>query len=188
MRSGLYELHRELLRTAVRAVEAGERVALFTRQSGRVAHGRRGAAVAADGEAAFRSHLGRDFPLDQPGRYGTVGGETSPYGIRLDVGYPRCDPAELVEAATRAMAGWRAAGTYARAGVAAEILRRLNGRGLEIAHAVHHTTGQGFATAYRLGGPAAHDRGLEAVAHALAESAAGPAPRAGRGRTPGAVP
>ncbi|MER5829176.1 aldehyde dehydrogenase family protein, partial [Streptomyces mirabilis] len=64
---------------------------------------------------------------------------------------------------------WRAAGPDARAGVAAEILARLNAASFEIAHAVQHTTGQAFVMAFQAGGPHAQDRGLEAVAYAWAE-------------------
>ena len=62
---------------------------------------------------------------------------------------------------------WRAAGPQGRAGVAAEILRRINARTFEMAHAVQHTTGQAFVMAFQAGGPHAQDRALEAVAYAL---------------------
>ncbi|MDV7223898.1 phenylacetic acid degradation protein PaaN, partial [Streptomyces prunicolor] len=64
---------------------------------------------------------------------------------------------------------WRDAGPDTRAGVAAEILARLNAASFEIAHAVQHTTGQAFVMAFQAGGPHAQDRGLEAVAYAWAE-------------------
>ena len=123
----------------------------------------------------FRSLLGRPFELGQPGELGRVRTESSPYGVGLAIDYPRCDPAELVAAAGRAAAGWRAAGPYQRAGLAVEILRRLNTRSHELALAVHHTTGQPLQAAFRAAGPRAQDRALEAVAQAFAESERVPA-------------
>jgi class 3 adenylate cyclase len=114
----------------------------------------------------FASLLGRPFDLDQPGELGRVATEFSPYGIAMGIGYPRCDPAVLVAAATRATAGWRAAGPSERAGLAVEILRRLNTRSHELALAVHHTTGQPPRAAFRAAGPRAQDRALETVAQA----------------------
>ncbi|MET0493955.1 MAG: phenylacetic acid degradation protein PaaN, partial [Actinoplanes sp.] len=61
------------------------------------------------------------------------------------------------------------------AGVAAEILRRINARIFELAHAVQHTTGQAFVMAFQAGGAHAQDRALEAIAVALAESTRVPA-------------
>ncbi|MEU9303256.1 aldehyde dehydrogenase family protein [Streptomyces sp. NPDC048269] len=123
----------------------------------------------------FGSLLGRPFDLDQPGELGRVRTESSPYGIDMGIGYPRCDPAALVAAAARATAGWRAAGTRRRAGLAVEMLRRLNTRSHELALAVHHTTGQPPQAAFWSAGPRAQDRALGAVALAFAESERVPA-------------
>jgi phenylacetic acid degradation protein paaN len=173
MRVGPYERHRELLQQTVRAVTAGECWAPFTRvgPDGTNA-GMRSARTA---EKVFGSLLGRAFELGQPGELGRVCTESSPYGIAMDIGYPRCDPAVLVAAAGRAMAGWRAAGPYQRAEVAVEMLRRLNTRSHELALAVHHTTGRSLAAAFRAAGPPAQDRALEVVARAFAESERVPA-------------
>ncbi|WP_405735709.1 phenylacetic acid degradation protein PaaN [Streptomyces sp. NBC_01537] len=162
-----YARHEDLLRQAVRAVDGDEYFSPFTKAPTVAAYGRR---AARRGESAFLSLLGDDFPLDQPADHGTAVTESSAYGIDLGIGYPSCEPGRLIGAATRAMAGWRAAGAHERAGVAAEILHRLSERSFEMAHAVHHTTGVAFATAHQSGGPHAQDRGLEAVARALAES------------------
>ncbi|MGW1025844.1 phenylacetic acid degradation protein PaaN [Streptomyces sp. NPDC002577] len=163
---GIYARHREVLDRAVRAIDAGERVSPFGSDGHAMPRGR----AAWLGEAAFQTLRGRVLDLDQPGARGTVATESSPYGIELGVSYPYCEPDELVRAAGRAMAGWRAAGPHERAGVAVEILHRLSDRSVDMTHALHHTTGQSFATAYRTGGPAALDRALQAVAHAFAES------------------
>jgi phenylacetic acid degradation protein paaN len=126
----------------------------------------------ATGRAAFEAYLGRTFPLQQPGTNDTVSTEKSPYGIDVGVSYPRVTAATvdaLIAATQAGMPAWRDAGPDARAGICLEILARLNARSHEIAHAVMHTSGQGYAMAFQAGGPHAQDRGLEAVAYAYAE-------------------
>lgn len=130
-----------------------------------------GETAAQDGLAAFQALQGKAFPLDQQGAQGQVGGEVSPYGPALGITYPRVPPQTLVVRAEAALESWREAGPRAWVGVALEILQRLNRRSFEIAHAVQHTTGQGFMMAFQAGGPHAQDRGLEAVAYAWQEMA-----------------
>ncbi|AVZ71448.1 phenylacetic acid degradation protein PaaN [Streptomyces lunaelactis] len=172
MRTGSFE-ERSLLEQAVQAAVSGASFTPFTEGLAGSVDRRRGAAHSAG--AVFRSMLGQDFCLGQPGARQGVGTESSPYGISLGVRYPRSEPGELVGAAVRAMAGWRAAGPRRRAELAVEVLCRLHDRSHEIAHALHHTTGQAYATAHRAGSLHAQDRGLEAVAHALAASTRTPA-------------
>ncbi|MBV7482274.1 phenylacetic acid degradation protein PaaN [Bordetella sp. BOR01] len=124
-----------------------------------------------DGRAAFEAQRGKAFPLELTGAQGTVGGEQSPYGFALDITYPRVPPATLVQNAGRALEQWRRAGPRTWVGVSLEILARLNKRSFEIAHAVQHTTGQGFMMAFQAGGPHAQDRGVEAVTYAWQEMA-----------------
>lgn len=123
------------------------------------------------GEAVFKAHLGQVFVL--PGHPGSASPvaveEVSPYGFALGISYPHLAPEEAVAAAKAAASTWREATADVRAGVAAEILARLNAASFEIAHAVQHTTGQPFVMAFQAGGPHAQDRGLEAVAYAWAE-------------------
>jgi len=128
-----------------------------------------GETAAQDGQAAFEALRGKDFPLDQPGAAGTVAGERSPFGFDLDIRYPKVAADVLVRQAEAALESWREAGPRAWVGVSLEILKRLNRRSFEIAHAVQHTTGQGFMMAFQAGGPHAQDRGLEAVAYAWQE-------------------
>ncbi|MGK5497764.1 phenylacetic acid degradation protein PaaN [Streptomyces sp. URMC 125] len=129
----------------------------------------------AAGERAFRRLLDTPFELDQPGRDGTVGpspaagGETSPYGFALGISYPHCDPAVLLPAMRAATADWRTATPEERAVVCAEILARINARSNEWAQAAMHTSGHGPVMAFHAGAVHAQDRGLEAVAVALAE-------------------
>ncbi|NED83555.1 phenylacetic acid degradation protein PaaN, partial [Streptomyces sp. SID11233] len=70
---------------------------------------------------------------------------------------------------------WRRTSPDTRAGVAAEILARLNAASFQMAHAVHHTTGQPFVMAFQAGGANAQDRGLEAVAYAWVAQRQAPA-------------
>ena len=73
-----------------------------------------------------------------------VGGEVSPYGIRLGVTYPTPDIDALLKGVKAVLPAWRNASVDTRAGVCLEILFRLNRRSVEIAFAVMHTTGQAF--------------------------------------------
>ena len=70
-----------------------------------------------------------------------------------------------MHAAGRAMPAWRDAGPVRRTAVCIEILRRIEARQFELAHAVMHTTGQGFVMAFQAGGAHALDRALEAIAY-----------------------
>jgi len=121
------------------------------------------------GRQAFEAYRDAQFYLDQPGLIGRGGGEESPYGISLNVSYPKCGADALVAAAKSAMPSWIKAGPDTRAGVCAEILSRLHSRAHEMAFAIMHTTGQPFTMAYQAGAPHALDRGLEAVAMAWRE-------------------
>ncbi|GGO79150.1 phenylacetic acid degradation oxidoreductase [Marinobacterium nitratireducens] len=120
--------------------------------------------AAVDGESRFQGYLGKPFELAGIGALGEVAEEVSPYGIDLGVRYQRPDTEALITRMQDAMGAWREAGPDLRAGVCLEILHRLNRRSFEMAHAVMHTTGQGFVMAFQAGGPHAQDRGLEAVA------------------------
>jgi phenylacetic acid degradation protein paaN len=131
-----------------------------------------GEEAAAEGKAAYEGYLNRPFPLAQPGTDELVGAERSPYGVELGVTYPHPDLDVLLPAMERAMPKWRDAGPEVRATVLVEALARLNARTHEIAHAVHHTSGQAFGMAFQAGGPHAQDRGLEAVAYAYAAQTA----------------
>ncbi|MDQ1667032.1 MAG: hypothetical protein QOH75_3063 [Actinomycetota bacterium] len=128
-----------------------------------------GTQAASEGQAAFDGYLDKPFPLEQSATDGEVTGERSPYGVDLGVVYPHADSEQLLAAAKQAIPAWRDAGPDARAGVALEILRRINARSHELAHAVMHTSGQAYAMAFQAGGPHAQDRALEAVAYAYAE-------------------
>jgi phenylacetic acid degradation protein paaN len=162
-----YETHRDLLNRAIEAAAVRDYWSAYPESPSKSVYGEDAAPA---GERAFRALLGKDFPIDVPGAAGSIATERSPYGLELGIRYPKADPAALVAAARAAMPGWRAVGPQGRAGVAAEILRRINARIYEMAHAVQHTTGQAFVMAFQAGGAHAQDRALEAVAYALAGS------------------
>src|SRR3954470_3225601 len=168
----LYDTHRDLLDRAVRAAHDRDYWSAFPESPSKSVYGEDAAPA---GERAFTALLGKPFPIDVPGASGSVATERSPYGIELGVSYPRADPPALVAAARAATPGWRAVGPEGRAGVAVEIIKRINARSFELAHAVQHTTGQAFVMAFQAGGPHAQDRALEAVAFALAATTRMPA-------------
>ena len=128
------------------------------------------------GKRAFESTLNSRFELpDHPGEWRT-GEERSPYGFSLGVQYPRVgDISALVARAKAAGDSWRRESPDARAGVALEILARLQKRCFETAFAVTHTTGQGFVMAFQAGAAHALDRGLEAAAMSHQALSAAPA-------------
>jgi phenylacetic acid degradation protein paaN len=166
----LFAQHRDTLQRALTAIR--ERTYWSAYPESLKAYGEDGvpgSLSAGAGKAAFDAYLGKPFPLGQAGGDGQVTGERSPYGIDLGVTYPRVDVDRVLEAAQTAMHDWRDAGPDARAGVALEALRRINACSHEMAHAVMHTSGQGYAMAFQAGGPHAQDRALEAVAYAYAE-------------------
>jgi phenylacetic acid degradation protein paaN len=162
MGNAYFDTHKATLDKAVAAIHARTYWSPFAEvPSGKIY----GETAAADGEAAFKARLNRPFDIDQPGS-GRIGAERSPYGFALGITYPRPEVGALIAAAEAAMPAWRGAGPASRVGICLEILARLNRRSFEIAHAVMHTTGQGFMMAFQAGGPHAQDRGLEAVAYA----------------------
>ncbi|MFF7637217.1 phenylacetic acid degradation protein PaaN [Kitasatospora sp. NPDC008050] len=129
-----------------------------------------------EGRLAFEALLGTAFALPgQPSTGELEGTEVSPFGLELNISYPRSEVPELLAAAKAGQGAWAAATPAARAAVCLEILARINARSHEMALAVQHTTGQAAAMAFQAGGPHAQDRGLEAVAYAYAEQAKLPA-------------
>ncbi|EKS9916598.1 phenylacetic acid degradation protein PaaN [Burkholderia multivorans] len=163
MTHALFTKHEDTLKRALAALESRGYWSPFAEMPSPKVYGESGNA---DGEAAFKSHLGKTFELDQPASGETVGAERSPYGVALDIRYPKSTPDALIAAAGAAQRAWREAGPSAWIGVSLEILARLNRASFEIAYSVMHTTGQAFMMAFQAGGPHAQDRALEAVAYA----------------------
>ena len=158
-----FERHRATLERAVEAIATRGFWTPFPESPSPKVYGE---GTAEAGRAAFDKLANQRFALTQPATIGQVGGERSPYGIRLGITYPKPDVDGLMSAVEAAEASWRKAGPQAWVGVSLEILDRINKASFEIAHAVMHTTGQAFVMAFQAGGPHAQDRGLEAVAYA----------------------
>ena len=168
----LLEKHRATLESALDAIATRGYWSAFPEMPSPKLYGE---AAPDEGKRAFEAHLGKPFELGQPGQTGWHGGESSPYGVALDVRYPVCDPETLIAAGLEAMKGWQAVGADGRTGICLEILQRLNKQSFEIAHAVMMTTGQGWRMAFQAGGPHAQDRGLEAVTYSWREQSFVPA-------------
>ncbi len=168
----LFEKHRATLDGALEAIATRGYWSPYSEMPSPKVYGE---TAAADGKAAFESHLGQDFELDQPGQSGWGGRESSPYGIALDVRYPVCDHEVLIGAAQAAMKGWQAVGAQGRTGICLEILDRIYRQSFEMGHAVMMTTGQGWMMAFQAGAAHALDRGLESVAYAWREQSFVPA-------------
>lgn len=158
--------HKPLLDKAVEAVQTRGYWSPFSEMPSPKAYGE---TANDDGKKAFEAFLRKPFPLDQPGTAGQTGSERSPFGIELEVTYPKPDLDQLIAAVQKAEAEWRNAGPETWVGVSLEILSRLNKKSFEIAYAVMHTSGQAFMMAFQAGGPHAQDRALEAVAYAWSE-------------------
>ena len=161
-----FERHRATLDRAVEAIAQRSYWSAYPESASPKVYGE-GAAEA--GKVAFDALKDKPFPLQQPGSVGTVGGEVSPYGIRLGITYPKPDLDTLFAAIATAQASWRKAGPEAWTGVCLEILARINQRSFLFANADMRTTGQAFMMAFQAGGPHAQDRGLEAVTYAWDE-------------------
>ena len=168
----LFEKHRATLDGALNAIATRGYWSPFSEMPSPKVYGE---TAAADGKAAFESHLGRNFELGQPGQCGWGGKESSPYGIALDVRYPVCDIEALIAAGQAAMKGWQAVGAAGRTGICLEILDRIYKQSFEMGHAVMATTGQGWMMAFQAGAAHALDRGLESVAYAWREQSFVPA-------------
>jgi phenylacetic acid degradation protein paaN len=167
--------HRAMLDAAVAATQTRAYHSAFPESPSPKVYGQ---GASEQGSEAFSAWLGRPFPLQTPGADGEVRTEKSPFGIALDVGYPRITSAGvdvLLASATAGMASWRDAGVESRVGVGLEVLARLHARIFELANAVMHTSGQAFVMAFQAGGAHALDRALESIAYAYAEMTRVPA-------------
>jgi phenylacetic acid degradation protein paaN len=160
MTTELFEKHRQTLDGALKALSQRDFWTAYPEvPSGKIY----GQNAKTDGQMAFQARLNRPFKLQQPGCEGLVGGERSPYGFDLGIGYPNADLAVLLPAMQAQLATWRDAGIEARTGICLEVLGRLNKTSFEMGNSVMHTSGQSFVMAFQAGGPHAQDRGLEAL-------------------------
>ncbi len=164
MSTELFERHRALLELAQGALASRTAFSAYPEDPAEYSE-----VLGAEGSEAFANYCGSYFYLDQPGIGERIGEELSPYGTPLAIQYPKSNLNTILPAAIRAKEAWSRAPPDDRAGVCLEILRQLNIRSFEMAHACMHTTGASFEFAFRYGGPFAQERGLEAVAVAHQE-------------------
>src|SRR5450631_4385700 len=82
----LFERHKPLLDQALAAIATRGYWSAFPESPSPKVYGE-GAAEA--GKAAFDALLNKPFALALPGASGSIGSETSPYGIALGVSYPK---------------------------------------------------------------------------------------------------
>ena len=99
-----------------------------------------GESAKVDAENAFKALLNKPFDLDQPSSQ-KLGQEESPYGFALGITYPSSPLEKLLSSSTTAGKSWSQASIDERAGIALEILSRLNKQSFLIANAVMHTSG-----------------------------------------------
>jgi hypothetical protein len=85
----LFEKHRATLEAALGAIATRAYWSAYPEMPSPKVYGE---TAPDDGKRAFEAHLGQQFELGQPGQNGWLGGESSPYGVALDVRYPVCDP------------------------------------------------------------------------------------------------
>ncbi len=167
--SELESRHRPVLDQALEAIRTRGYFSAFPESPSPKVYGE---GAAAEGKKAFEALLGKEFPVDIPGADGTVSTEKSPFGVPMQVRYPRmaADGVDALMAAARVgIPAWRDAGPSVRTAVCMEILSRLHARIFELGNAVHHTSGQAFVMAFQAGGAHALDRALEALAYAYEE-------------------
>lgn len=159
----LFLKHQPLLAKAIEALHTRTFFAAFPEHPAPAVYGE---TADADGQARFKSQLGKNFDeLLQTGSSARAGQEESPY-LRepLKISYPVAPADVLVSQAAAAFAAWRRVSADERAGLLLESLERVKNRFFEIAYATMHTTGQGFMMAFQASGPHAADRALEAIA------------------------
>ncbi len=159
----LFEKHQPKLNQAIAALHARTFFAGYPEQPSPAIYGE---TADADGQAGFKSMLGKKFEeLKQTGPDGWAGQEESPYlQEALKITYPVFTTAALIDRSAKAFNQWRKIGIQDRTGMLLESLDGMKKRFFEIAYATMHTTGQGYMMAFQASGPHAADRALEAIA------------------------
>jgi phenylacetic acid degradation protein paaN len=159
----LFEKHQSTLTKAIQALHARTFYAAFPEQPAPAVYGE---TADADGQAKFKSTLGKKFEeLRQVEPANWAGQEESPYlQEALKIAYPIFSTATLIDRAKNSFHQWRKVSINDRTGILMESLEGVKKRFFEIAYATMHTTGQGYMMAFQASGPHAADRALEAIA------------------------
>ena len=160
--------HQATLKKAIEALHQRTFYAAFPEHPAPAIYGE---TADADGQAKFKSYLGKKFDeLKQTGATGWAGQEESPYlQEALNISYPTVSVETLIDQATRAFSTWRKRSVDDRSEILMQSLDRVKKRFFDIAYATMHTTGQGYMMAFQASGPHAADRALEAIAAAYEE-------------------
>lgn len=159
----LYTKHNTIIDKAIQALHERTFFAAFPEHPAPSVYGE---TADADGQARFKSSLGKKFEeLKQSNPEGWAGQEESPYLQEpLKISYPTFTAKTLIERAKQSFHQWRKVPVQERAGILMESLEKFKSRFFEIAYATMHTTGQGYMMAFQASGPHAADRALEAIA------------------------
>lgn len=159
----LFEKHQPTITKAIKALHERTFYAAFPEQPAPAVYGE---TADADGQAKFKSTLGKKFEeLKQANPDGWAGQEESPYLQEpLKISYPIFSTSTLIDRAKTFFHQWRKVSAQDRAGILMESLDRVKARFFEVAYATMHTTGQGYMMAFQASGPHAADRALEAIA------------------------
>jgi phenylacetic acid degradation protein paaN len=159
----LYKKHDTLINKAIKALHDRTFFAAYPEHPAPAVYGE---TADADGQAKFKSALGKKFEeLNQSGAEGWGGQEESPYlQEKLNISYPLFSVPTLIDRSKKAFHQWRKVEVNERAGILVETLEKMKTRFFEIAYATMHTTGQGYMMAFQASGPHAADRALEAIA------------------------
>lgn len=163
-----FDKHKTNLTKAIEALHSRTFYAAFPEHPAPAIYGE---TADADGQAKFKSYLGKKFDeLEQTGATGWAGQEESPYLQEpLKISYPISSVDTLISNALAAFQTWRKVSIDDRGGILLESLDSVKNRFFEIAYATMHTTGQGYMMAFQASGPHAADRALEAIAAAYEE-------------------
>jgi hypothetical protein len=138
----LFAKHQDTLNKAIQALHARTFYAAFPEHPAPSVYGE---TADADGQAKFKSSLGKKFEeLKQQNPEGWAGQEESPYlQEALKVSYPTFSTSTLIDRAKRSFGSWRKTSIQERAGILMESLEQVKSRFLEIAYSTNNNTGQG---------------------------------------------
>src|SRR5262245_61982957 len=120
----LFEKHKAGISRAVEALHSRTFYAAFQEHPAPAVYGE---TADADGQAKFKSSLGKKFEeLKQATPEGWVGQEESPYlQESLGITYPSFSTKTLIDRSTKAWHAWRKVSAPDRAGILAETLERI---------------------------------------------------------------
>lgn len=161
----LSEAHQKRLQQARAAIKSRENWSAFAEVPSEKVYG---AGSKQQGEERFHALLNKDFvfAVPQADAQMVAGEKISPYGLPMNMRYPKLPADVLLSRSERAQKSWRKTDVDTRLAVCSIMLDKLAEVAFLTANAVMHTTGQPFVMSFQAGAPHALDRGLEALAYA----------------------